>query len=146
MAIPDLAIGDIVTPHTSVTPAPGSAAVNGQIQMRGVVAKANGAPVTDVDVLWDSGVQEAAIPHAALDRIEAPDLASQALQGQVVRRVLTPGGITVSAAYDGLVIELYKRANTASDTVTADIALTKTLQGATLFETFAAALEIVPGR
>jgi hypothetical protein len=36
--------------------------------------------------------------------------------------------------------------NTASDTVTADIALTKTLQGATLFETFAAALEIVPGR
>lgn len=137
-----LAAGEIVAPATAVTP--GGAAVNDQVEMRGVVAAANGAPiVTDVDVLWASGLQEAGILVGAVDRIDPPAVASLGLQGQIVRRVLNASGITASAAYDGLVLELYKRTPAGGAVSTPDIALVKTLQNGALFEVLASNLKIV---
>lgn len=132
-----LVVGDIVTPATSSS--------QDQEQIRGVVAAIGAMVATDIDVLWDNGLFVSKIPDVALDRLVAPDPGSLGLFNRIVRRVVSPSGITASAAYDALVINIYKRENAGAGVFTPDLAWVKTQSNEQFQEIPASVLEIVSG-
>lgn len=99
-----------------------------------------------VDVLWENGRLESAIPVAAVDKIAAPDAGVvSSLQGFVLKTNPSVASQAESPEFQGVAVTFYTRQAAGSGTVTDTLCLMKTEAG--LFrELLAATLTVVSGR
>ena len=118
-------VGDIVTMKV-LSSTLTTARVQAQPPVFGIV---DAAADPNYTVLWKDGLLQGSIQPTSLDAIDEP-VATEVtrLQGKVVRRRPSGAANSDTSGYDGYVVQLYRRRDTAG-TQTATLALVRTVEG-----------------